>query len=115
MVMFCQKSVFFPKKHPKFAKRLTYIWDLGSFLFAQLFPVMARAWLELRRERFFGPESLRQKVFPHPTAQCVLCKVNFSAQPNKLRSILKFEKYYPIEHIFVPACLSARKIHFFKF
>ena len=48
-------------------------------------------------------------------AQCVLCKVYFSVQPNKLRPILKFEKYYPIEHIFVPACSSARKIHFFKF
>ena len=48
-------------------------------------------------------------------AQCVLCSIYFSAQPNKLRPILKFEKYYPIEHIFVPACSSARKIHFFKF
>ena len=44
-------------------------------------------------------------------AQCVLCKVYFSAQPNKLKHILKFRKYYPIEHIFVPACSSARKIH----
>ena len=49
------------------------------------------------------------------SAQCVLCSVYFSAQPNKLRPILKFKKYYPIEHIFVPACSSARKIHFFKF
>ena len=49
------------------------------------------------------------------TAQCVLCSVYFSAQPNKLRPILKFKKYYPVEHIFVPACSSARKIHFFKF
>ena len=49
------------------------------------------------------------------TAQCVLCKVYFSAQSNKLRPILKLKKYYPIEHIFVPACLSAQKIHFFKF
>ena len=49
------------------------------------------------------------------TAQCVLCKVYFSAQLNKLRPILKFKKYYPIENIFVPACSSARKIHFFKF
>ena len=48
-------------------------------------------------------------------AHCVLCAVNFSAQPNKLRPILEFKKYYPIEHIFVPACSSARKIHFFKF
>ena len=46
-------------------------------------------------------------------AQCVLCKVYFSAQPNKLRPILKFKIYFPIEHIFVPACSSARKIHFF--
>ena len=48
-------------------------------------------------------------------AQRVLCKVYFSARPNKLRPILKFKKYYPIEHIFVPACSSVRKIHFFKF
>ena len=48
-------------------------------------------------------------------AHCVLCAVYFSAQLNKLRPILEFEKYYPIEHIFVPACSSARKIHFFKF
>ena len=49
------------------------------------------------------------------SAQYVFCKVYFSAQPNKLRHILNFDKYYPIEHIFVPACSSARKIHFFKF
>ena len=48
------------------------------------------------------------------SARCVLCKVYFS-EPNKLRPILNFKKYYPIEHIFVPACSSARKIHFFKF
>ena len=48
------------------------------------------------------------------TAHCVLCIVYFSAQPNKLRPILKIKEYYP-EHIFVPACSSARKAHFFKF
>ena len=47
-------------------------------------------------------------------AQCEVCKVYFSAQPNNLKLILN-EKYYPIEHIFVPACSSARKEHFFKF
>ena len=47
------------------------------------------------------------------TVQCVLCKVYFSARPNKLRPVLKFKEYYPIEHIFAPACSSARKIHFF--
>ena len=41
------------------------------------------------------------------TAQYAFCKVYFSAQPNKLRHILNFDKYYPIEHIFVPACSSA--------
>ena len=51
----------------------------------------------------------------HRTAQCVVCKVYFSAQLNNLKLILNFQKYYPIEHIFVPACSSARKEHFFKF
>ena len=49
------------------------------------------------------------------SAQYVFCKVYFSAQLNKLRPILNLKKYYPIQHIFVPACSSARKIHFFKF
>ena len=49
------------------------------------------------------------------SAQCAVCKVYFSAQPNNLKLILNFHKYYPIEHIFVPACSSARKEHFFKF
>ena len=57
---------------------------------------------------------LRRHMVTH-TAQCVLCKVYFSAQLNKLRPILKFKKYYPMEHIFVSACSSARKMHFFKF
>ena len=48
-------------------------------------------------------------------ALCAVRKVYFSAQPNNLKLILNFQKYYPIEHIFVPACSSARKIHFFKF
>ena len=48
-------------------------------------------------------------------ALCAVRKVYFSAQPNNLKLILNFRKYYPVEHIFVPACSSARKIHFFKF
>ena len=47
-------------------------------------------------------------------ALCAVRKVYFSAQPNNLKLILNFEKYYPIEHIFVPACSSAPKIHFFQ-
>ena len=61
-------------------------------------------------DSLFLSESLEFVLIVH----CVLCKVYFSAQLNKLRLILKFEKYYPIEHIFVPACSSARKIHFSK-
>ena len=30
------------------------------------------------------------------SAQCAVCKVYFSAQPNKLKPILNFQKYYPI-------------------
>ena len=51
----------------------------------------------------------------HCTALCAVRKVYFSAQPNNLKLILNFQKYYPIEHTFVPACSSVRKIHFFKF
>ena len=50
-----------------------------------------------------------------PSALCAVRKVYFSAQPNNLKLILNFQKYYPIEHIFVAACSSVRKIHFFKF
>ena len=42
-------------------------------------------------------------------ALCAVRKVYFSAQPNNLKLILHSQKYYPIEHIFVPACSSARK------
>ena len=49
------------------------------------------------------------------SALCAVRKVYFSAQPNNLKLILNFQKYYPIEHLFVPACSSARKEHFFKF
>ena len=52
-VFFLPKTVFFPKEHPKFAKRLIFIWEKGNFLFAQLFPVVARKWLELRSEFFW--------------------------------------------------------------
>ena len=54
-VFFWPTIVFFPKKHPKFAKRLIFIWEKGTFLFAQLCPVVARTWLELRSKPLFGP------------------------------------------------------------
>ena len=42
-----------------------------------------------------------QYIFPRNRTSSDLC-------------ILKFKEYYPIEHIFVPACSSAWKIHFFQ-
>ena len=42
---------------------------------------------------------------------CTMCTL----QPNKLRPIYEFEFWYPIKHIFVQACSSVRKIHFFTF
>ena len=41
---FGYKSVFSKKNHPKFAKGVIFIWEKGTFLFAQLFPVVARTW-----------------------------------------------------------------------
>ena len=49
---FLAKNAFYPKKHPKFPKRLIFTLEKGTFLFAQLFPVVARTWLELS---FFLP------------------------------------------------------------
>ena len=42
--------------------------------------------------------------------QCTMCTLGSlsSSQPNKLRHILKFLSWYPIQHIFVPACSIAR-------
>ena len=51
---FCRKAengpkiIFFPKKLPKFAKRLIFIGEKGTFSFPQLLPVVARTWLELK-------------------------------------------------------------------
>ena len=52
-VVFGPKIHFFPKKHPKTAKRLIFIWEKGTFFFAQLCPVVARTWFRLRSESFF--------------------------------------------------------------
>ena len=45
---------------------------------------------------------------------CTLCSIFFRAT-EQAQTYLKIKEYSPIEHIFVPACSSARKIHFFKF
>ena len=55
---FWSKMGFNPKNHPKFLKRLIFIWEKATFFFEQLFPVVARTWLESRSECFFGPKIL---------------------------------------------------------
>ena len=48
---------FFPKKHPKFLKRLIFIWEKATFFFEQLFLVVARICCPLRSDSFFlGPK-----------------------------------------------------------
>ena len=61
---FCRKAEngpkirFFPKKLPKFAKRLIFIGEKGTFSFPQLLPVVARTWLGLKSVCFFfGPKN----------------------------------------------------------
>ena len=66
--------------------------------------------LKLQGRNLAANSVIQDHLFFH-TAQCVLCSVFFCAQLNKLRPILKFEFWYPIEHILVPACSSVRKIH----
>ena len=57
---FCRKAEngpkirFFPKKLPKFAKRLIFIGEKGTFSFGQLCPVVAGTWLRWFRFGTFG-------------------------------------------------------------
>ena len=41
---FWAKNAYFPIKHPKFAKRLIFIQEKGTFFFAQLCPVVVSTW-----------------------------------------------------------------------
>ena len=55
--------------------------------------------LEVFKLRFFTEQVSKvstEQVDKTSTAQCAVCKVYFSAQPNKLKPILNFQKYYPI-------------------
>ena len=67
---FSLKSVF-PKKCPKFNKRLIIIWEKGTFLFAQLCSIVARTWRPARREHIFlGTKtcfSTQKPIFCHTT------------------------------------------------
>ena len=51
------KIRFSPKKQSKKGKRLIFIGGRGTFSFAQLCPVVARTWLELRSVCFFSPKN----------------------------------------------------------
>ena len=66
-----RKSVFFPKKLPKLAKRLIFIGEKGTFSFPQLLPVVARTWLGSKSELFFLARkiriSARKSVFSYGT------------------------------------------------
>ena len=56
-VFFWPKMHVIPKKHPEFLKRVMLILEKGTFLDEQLFPVVARTWLELKSGSFFlGPK-----------------------------------------------------------
>ena len=52
--LFKEKSCLFPNKHhPKFLKRLIFIWAKATFFFEQHFPVVARTWLIPKSVTFF--------------------------------------------------------------
>ena len=54
-VVFWPKIGFNPKNHPKFLKRLIFIWEKATFSFEQLLLVVAQTWLKLRTVFFLGP------------------------------------------------------------
>ena len=53
---FWPKMGFNQKNHPKFLKRLIFIWE--NFFFEQLFPVVARTWLGSKSVCFFWAQNL---------------------------------------------------------
>ena len=55
---FWPKNGSYPKKSPKMTFSPLIIWAKATFFFEQLFPVVARTWLESKSERLFlGPKS----------------------------------------------------------
>ena len=83
-VFFGQKSVFFPKKHPKFARSLIFIREKGT-LFCTTFPGRGQTMAPLRKcsifwaRKLFGPKSV------------------FAVRPQ----ILSTERLWPSERRFV--------------
>ena len=62
-------------------------------------PLALKEWRKFNQLTFINETAVCARIalqmfLQHTIAQCVLCKVYFSAQTNKLRPILKFEKYY---------------------
>ena len=81
-----------------------------TFLYADIIYVVCLSWSNLFL-LFYAKSSLLLLSVP----MHIVYFVKYIFPRNKLRPILKFQEYYPIEQIFVPACSSARKIHFLKF
>ena len=54
---FLWPKIFFPQKTHKICLKTDIYLGKGTFLLAQLFPVVASTWLELRSGRFFGPKN----------------------------------------------------------
>merc|ERR1712107_354444 len=68
---FWPKNGSYPKKSPKMTFSPLIIWAKALFFFEQLFPVMARTWLELKSDRLFlGPKFrflVKKSDFCHTT------------------------------------------------
>merc|ERR1712107_548302 len=68
---FGPKNGFYPKKSPKMTFSPLIIWAKATFFFEQLFPVMARTWLEYKSDSlFFGPKFrflAKKSTFCHTT------------------------------------------------
>ena len=74
---FGQKFIL-SQKSPKFPKRLISILEKGTF-FVQLFPVLARTWLDLRSESFFlGQKSRFPPLLSFVLLFCLLNRFLYS-------------------------------------
>ena len=78
-VFFWPKMGFNTKIHPKFLKRLMFIWEKATLFFEQFFPVVARTWFPLRSGFFLGPQTSgfgpKIRFLPHDPnfGQCLVC------------------------------------------
>ena len=99
---FWPKNGFYPKKSPKMTFPPLIIWAKALFFFEQLFPVVARTWLESKSDRLFlGPKSWflpKKSDFCHTTPILVNNVLTVSS-PRRDRS---FPTLISIFRLFVP-------------